>query len=100
VTAGLADTAEAVLLWVGVGVLVVAAVGAGLAPRVRDRIHYVSLAAMAGLPLVVVSQCIATPAQAPKLLVVGALILAGAPALTAATGRAVGGTGQSVLEDS
>jgi multisubunit Na+/H+ antiporter MnhG subunit len=77
-----------VLLWAGVAVLVVAALGCTLARDVRDRLHHVSLAVMAGLPLVVVSQCVAHPSQVPKLLVILAVQVVGAPALTAATARA------------
>jgi multisubunit Na+/H+ antiporter MnhG subunit len=83
------DVAEAVLLWAGVLVLVVSAVGTSLAVTVLDRLHYMSLGAVAGLPLVLVSQAVATPDQAPKLVVIALLEMFGSPALTTATARAL-----------
>lgn len=83
------DVAQAVLLWAGVLVLVVSAVGTSLAGTVFDRLHYMSLGAMAGLPLVLLSQVFATPDQAPKLVVIALLEMLGSPALTTATARAL-----------
>ncbi len=83
------DLVQAVLLWAGVLVLVVAAVGTSLAGTVLDRLHYMSLGAVAGLPLVLVSQIFSTPDQAPKLVVIAVLEMVGSPALTTATARAL-----------
>ena len=83
------EVAQAVLLWAGVLVLVVSAVGTSLAATVFDRLHYMSLGAVAGLPLVLVSQIFSNPDQAPKLVVIALLELVGSPALTTATARAL-----------
>lgn len=81
------QVAEAVLLWLGIAVLVVCGWGL-LSHKVLDRLHYATLGAMVGMPLVLVSQCVATPSSIPKLVVVILLQVAGAPALTIATARA------------
>ena len=81
------EVAVAVLLWLGVGVLVVCALSL-LRGKVLDRLHYATLGVMVGMPMVLVSQCIATPSSIPKLVVVILLQVAGAPALTVATARA------------
>lgn len=83
------DVAQAVLLWAGVLVLVASALGTSLASTVLDRLHYMSLGAVAGLPLVLVSQIFAAPDQAPKLVVIALLEMFGSPALTTATARAL-----------
>lgn len=85
----LPEVAEAVLLWAGVVVLVASAVGTTLAATALDRLHYMGLGAMAGLPLLLVSQIFATPDQAPKLVIMALLGVLGSPALTTATARAL-----------
>ncbi|MGH3508984.1 MAG: monovalent cation/H(+) antiporter subunit G [Nocardioidaceae bacterium] len=79
---------QGVLLWAGVLVLVAAGVGTTFAPGVFVRLHYVGLGAVVGLPLVLLSEMVAQPAQAPKLVVVLVLQVLGAPALTTAMARA------------
>lgn len=95
------EIVQAVLLWVGVVVLVASAVGTTFAGSVVDRLHYMSLGAVAGLPLVLLAQIFAAPDQAPKLVVITVLGMLGSPALTTATARALarhrqsGGSGGS-----
>jgi multisubunit Na+/H+ antiporter MnhG subunit len=79
---------QAVLLWAGVAILVGAAVGTILAPEVFLRLHYVGLGAVVGVPVVLVSEIVAQPAEAPKLGAVLVLQVLGAPALTTAMARA------------
>ncbi|HET8604505.1 MAG TPA: monovalent cation/H(+) antiporter subunit G [Marmoricola sp.] len=84
-----AEVAQAVLLWTGVLVLVASAIGTTWAGTVLDRLHYMSLGAVAGLPLVLLSQIFAGPDQAPKLVIIALLGLVGSPSLTTATARAL-----------
>lgn len=85
------DLVSDVLLWLGCGGLVVAALGAVLAQDVRDRLHHVAMATVVAAPLVVVSLAVAAPSwrSALKLLVIGALVALSGPITTAATARAL-----------
>lgn len=80
-----------VLLWLGCGGLVVAALGAVLARDVRGRLHHVAMATVVAAPLVVASLAVAAPTwrAAVKLLAIGGLVALSGPVTTAATARAL-----------
>lgn len=80
-----------VLLAAGGLVLVLASVGLVVRRDVRDRIHYVSLAAVVGAPLVVLGLALSAASwrSGVKLVIIGMLLAGTGPAVSAATGRAV-----------
>lgn len=84
--------AAAVLLWLGVAVLLLSCVGAVAARDVRDRLHHVALAAVVGAPLVALSLALTAGSwrSGLKLLLIAGLLIATAPATSAATARAFG----------
>jgi len=80
-----------ILLAIGGGLLVMAALGLLVRRDVRDRLHYASLAAVGGAPLVVTGLALTASSWrgALKLLVIAALVAASGPALSPVTARAV-----------
>ena len=85
------DVAGDVLLASGSGVLVVAALGLVVRRDVRDRIHYASLSAVVGAPLVLTGLALTASGwhSALKLLIIAALIAGSGPGLSPVTARAV-----------
>jgi multisubunit Na+/H+ antiporter MnhG subunit len=83
------DLVSAVLMTAGAGVLVVASVGASLPRSAMVRLHYLSLAAMAGAPLVLVGVLVHDPADWFKILVVLVLLMMSSPMASTATARAI-----------
>lgn len=77
------------LVWAGVAVLLLACLGAAVLSDVRDRLHAVSVASVVGAPLATIGLAIgaSTWQEATKLLLIGLLLLATAPATSAVTGR-------------
>jgi multisubunit Na+/H+ antiporter MnhG subunit len=85
----MSDVVSLVLICLGSLVLVVGAVGAAVPRSPLVRLHYVSLSAMLGAPLVLGGAVVRDPADAFKLLLIGALLLWSSPAAGAATARAL-----------
>jgi multisubunit Na+/H+ antiporter MnhG subunit len=83
------DVASLVLMVAGAAVLVVAAVGASLPRSGVVRLHYLSLGAMAGAPLLLLGVLVRDPADWFKLVLIGVLLVASSPMATAATARAI-----------
>lgn len=83
------DAVSAVLMVAGTVVLVVASVGASLPRSALVRLHYLSLASMAGAPLVILGVLVRDPADWFKLVLVTVLLVASSPMATAATARAL-----------
>ncbi|MEX0429309.1 cation:proton antiporter [Nocardioides sp. DS6] len=85
------DVVAAVLLGAGALVLVIGALGLVVRRDVRDRIHYASLVAVLGAPLVVVGLALTAGSWHPalKLLLIGVLLAGTGPVLSTVTGRAV-----------
>ena len=83
------DTVSTVLLCLGTAVLVVAAVGACLPREALVRLHYLSLAAMAGAPVVLLGVLVRDPADWFKIVAIAALLVASSPMASAATARAI-----------
>jgi multisubunit Na+/H+ antiporter MnhG subunit len=85
----ISDAVSTVLVCLGTAVLVVAAVGACLPREPLVRLHYLSLAAMAGAPLVLLGVLVRDPADWFKLLLITGLLVASSPMASAATARAI-----------
>ena len=83
------DVVSVVLMAVGVAVLVVASVGACLPRSAVVRLHYLSLGAMAGAPVLLLGVLVRDPADWFKLALIGVLLVASSPMATAATARAI-----------
>ena len=83
------ETASAALMVLGTAVLVVASVGASLPRSAIVRLHYLSLASMAGAPLVLLGVLVRDPADWFKLVLITVLVVASSPVATAATARAI-----------
>lgn len=80
---------SAVLMGLGAAVLVVASVGASLPRSALVRLHYLSMAAMAGAPLVLFGLLVRDPADWFKLVLITVLLVASSPMASAATARAI-----------
>jgi len=80
---------------IGTAVLVVASVGASLPRSALVRLHYLSMASMAGAPLVLLGVLVRDPADWFKLVVVTVLLVASSPMASAATARAISRGGLS-----
>jgi len=93
------DAVSAVLMMIGAAVLVMASVGASLPRSPMVRLHYLSLAAMAGAPLVLLGVLVRDPADWFKLAVVTVLLVASSPMATAATARAISRGGPARSRD-
>lgn len=91
----LQDTVSTVLMVIGTAVLVVAAVGASLPRSALVRLHYLSMASMAGAPVVLLGVLVRDPADWFKLVVVTVLLVASSPMASAATARAISRGGPS-----
>jgi multisubunit Na+/H+ antiporter MnhG subunit len=91
----LQDTVSTVLMVAGTAVLVVASVGASLPRSALVRLHYLSMAAMAGAPLVLLGVLVRDPADWFKLVLVTVLVVASSPMASAATARAISRGGPS-----
>jgi multisubunit Na+/H+ antiporter MnhG subunit len=89
------DAVSTVLMVTGTVVLVVASVGASLPRSALVRLHYLSLASMAGAPLVLLGVVVRDPADWFKLVVVTVLLVASSPMASAATARAISRGGPS-----
>jgi len=85
----MSDVVSTPLLGIGSLVLVVAGVGAAAPPSAFVRLHYVSLATMLGVPLVVGGLLVRDPADWFKLVVIAVLLVATSPVATGATARAL-----------
>ena len=83
------DAVSTALMAIGTLVLVVAAVGASLPRDPLVRLHYVSLAAMSGAPLVLLGVLVSDPADWFKLVLITGLLVASSPVATAASARAI-----------
>jgi multicomponent Na+:H+ antiporter subunit G len=77
------------LLWLGVGLIVLAAVGMLLLPDFYERVHGLAVASSLGTPLIGIALFIAngTGRETAKLIVIVALIVGGGPVVTMATAR-------------
>jgi multisubunit Na+/H+ antiporter MnhG subunit len=89
------DAISLALLGIGTLVMVVAALGACLPPRPLVRLHYLSLAAMVGAPLVLLGVLVHDPADWFKLLLITVLLVASSPMASAATARGISRGGPS-----
>jgi monovalent cation/proton antiporter MnhG/PhaG subunit len=88
-----------VLVVAGTVILILSAAGQVLRPDVRDRIHYASLAAMVGTPLVALGLAlVSTPWRTGlKLVLIGAVVVLSGPIVSSVTARAIersGGAGR------
>ncbi len=83
------DAVSTVLMVIGTAVLVVASVGASLPRGALVRLHYLSMASMAGAPLVLLGVLVRAPEDWFKLVVVTVLLVASSPMASAATARAI-----------
>jgi multisubunit Na+/H+ antiporter MnhG subunit len=89
------DLVAAFLMALGTTVLVVAALGAALPRDPFVRLHYLSLGAMAGAPLVLVGVLVHDPADWFKLVVITLLLVAASPVGSAASARAIAREGST-----
>jgi multisubunit Na+/H+ antiporter MnhG subunit len=78
-----------VLMVVGTCVLVVASVGASLPRSPLVRLHYLSLAAMAGAPLVLLGVLVYAPVHWFKVLLITGLLVGTSPVATSASARVI-----------
>jgi multisubunit Na+/H+ antiporter MnhG subunit len=80
-----------VLLWLGVGVCVAAALGMLLVRDPADRVHLTAPLNTVGAPLVAVALALDTGwgRQAVKIVLIGLLLLGTGAVLSAATGQAM-----------
>ena len=76
------------LVWLGVATLVLASIGAALPGRTLVRLHYLGLAGMLGVPVLLVGVIVKDPSDAIKLVLIGLLVVATAPIGSAANARA------------
>jgi len=83
------DAVSTVLMVIGTAVLVVASVGASFPRSALVRLHYLSMASMAGAPLVLLGVLVRDPSDWFKLVVVTVLLVASSPMASAATARAI-----------
>lgn len=83
------DVVVGVALWAGVAMLLVGCLGTVLHRRPWDRLHYVSLTGVVGVPLVVLALALREPSSALKLLLVAVLVAGTGPVVGTAAGRAV-----------
>lgn len=88
---GVSDIAAAVLLWSGVAVQLAAAAGLLAGRTVYDRLHFAALASIPGPVLVAAAVGVSEGLSGPTVRTWAAVgfLLAGSPALAAATARAV-----------
>ena len=95
------EVAAAALMFLGTAMLVVAALGACLPRRALVRLHYLSLGAMAGAPLVLLGALVRDPADWLKIVLIAVLLVASSPMGAAATARGIsrGGPGRSRTAD-
>jgi len=84
-----ADAVSAALMVLGTAVLVGASVGASLPRSPVVRLHYLSLASMAGAPLVLLGVLVRAPADWFKLLLILVLVVGSSPVATATTARGI-----------
>jgi multisubunit Na+/H+ antiporter MnhG subunit len=77
------------LLGLGALVLVLACVGATLPADTMVRLHYLSLATMAGTPLAMLGLLVRDPGDWFKLVLITLVLITSSPVATAATARAV-----------
>jgi multisubunit Na+/H+ antiporter MnhG subunit len=77
------------LMAAGAAVLVVASVGACLPRSAVVRLHYLTLGAMAGAPLLLLGVLVRDPADWFKLVLIAVLVVGSSPMATSATARAV-----------
>jgi multisubunit Na+/H+ antiporter MnhG subunit len=84
-----ADAVSAALMLLGTAVLVVASVGASLPRSPIVRLHYLSLASMAGAPAVLLGVLVRDPADWFKLILILVLVVGSSPVATATTARAI-----------
>jgi multisubunit Na+/H+ antiporter MnhG subunit len=76
-----------VLVVTGAVILLISAAGQLLRRDVRDRIHYASLAAMVGAPLVAL---VSTPWRSGvKVVLIGAVVVVSGPIVSSVTARAI-----------
>jgi multisubunit Na+/H+ antiporter MnhG subunit len=83
------DVASGVLLGIGSLALVLAGIGSALPRSPFVRLHYLNLATMFGVPLVVLGIVVRDPGDWFKLLVILVILVATSPAASAATARAL-----------
>ncbi|MBO0845722.1 MAG: monovalent cation/H(+) antiporter subunit G [Nocardioides sp.] len=83
------EAASAALIGLGTLVLVVASLGVALPRDLFVRLHYLSLAAMAGAPLVLLGVLVHDPADWFKLVLIAMLLVASSPVGSAASARAI-----------
>jgi multisubunit Na+/H+ antiporter MnhG subunit len=84
-----ADAVSAALMVLGTAVLAVASVGASLPRSPLVRLHYLSLASMAGAPTVLLGVLVRDPADWFKLVLILVLVVGSSPVATATTARAI-----------
>jgi multisubunit Na+/H+ antiporter MnhG subunit len=82
------------LLSLGALVLVLASVGAAVPRSAFVRLHYLSLSAVLGAPLVVLGVLVRDPGDWFKLLLIVALLVGTSPVAGAATARAIARRGE------
>jgi monovalent cation/proton antiporter MnhG/PhaG subunit len=79
------------LVVAGAVILLLSAVGQVLRRDVRDRIHYASLAAIVGAPLVALGLAlVSTPWRSGvKIVLIGAVVVVSGPIVSSVTARAI-----------
>ena len=83
------DLVSAALMVVGAAALALACVGASFARGPLVRLHYVSVAAVFGAPVLILGALLHDPGDWFKLLLVGVLLAGTSPVTGAATARAL-----------
>lgn len=80
-----------VLVVTGAVILLISAAGQLLRRDVRDRIHYASLAAMVGAPLVALGLALVSTPWRPgvKVVLIGAVVVVSGPIVSSVTARAI-----------